>query len=253
MPTSLPIIRGTSVALYPFTQTFRCFTLNSDGQNATAVRSVKAYPLVRFEFNYDLLSKTDKNTLKAAFESAKGQFSTDRYATIDGVQYNNLSFDSDEFQATETQSTIYGSKWTLTQAVSQDITTAAGASGAAYPQLSNGAPCQLPYVQKKRFQTTVSKVDCGAKYTFAQFAGGLSGFPTDGLMSWEFNESGLINSEVTAKINHFLANWGTCYPFTFTDENGVTYSHVYYGSDELSVVRHSYNMSSIRTSLVQMA
>lgn len=250
MPTALPIIRGTSTALYPFTQTFISLTEQADGQNSAATRWVKGPPLVRFEFPYDQLVRADKNSLKTAFTSAKGQFSTDLQATV-GSAYNYLSMDADEFDAVEAQSTQYGVKWTLTQTLPQNLSP--GTSGGAYPTLGNGAPCQLPYRQKKRFQTISNKLPSGPKYTYAEFGGGLTGFPTDGLMSWDFDERNLTDSEVNAKIAHFLANWGNCFPFTFTDEDSTTYSHVYYAQPQLSILRVAYNQASIKTSLIQMS
>ena len=164
--------------------------------------------------------------------------------------FTNLSFEDDEFSVDERTSTLYWNKWSLTQVMPQNFSP--GSSGGAYPALSNGAISQLIYTQKARSQTIVSKVASGPKYTYAEFGAGLANFPTAQLMAWTFQERALKDTEVTAKINHFLANWGSCFPFTFTDEDGTTYSSVYYGSDQLVINRTSYNMSSITTSLVQM-
>jgi hypothetical protein len=247
--TPLPIIRGTSTALYPFTQTYVCLTGISDAQSGAPSRWVKGPPLVRFEFHYDPIRQGDKNTLKAAFASAKGQFATNLSATP-ATEYDYLSLDADEFSATEQKTTQYGIRWTLTQTLPQNWTP--GASGAAFPALSTSAIAQLPYTQKKRWQTIVSKLAAGPKYTYAEYAGGLSNFPTDGLMAWEFSEGQLTDSEVTGKVAHFLANWGDCFPFQFTDEDGTIYSNVYYASPELTIVRAGVNQSSIKTALVQM-
>ena len=255
MPTALPVIRGSSTALYPFTHTFMALTGKSDSQSANPVRWVRGFPLVRFDFPYDPIKQADKNSLRSAFASAKGQFtggsgSAALTATAD-ITYSDLSFDSDEFAATERITTQYGTRWSLTQTLPQNFSP--GASGGAYPGLSTSAISLLPYTQKRRYQTIVSKVDAGPKYTYAEFGGGLSGFPgANGLMAWEFEENGLIDTEVTAKVNHWLANWGDCFPFSFTDEDTTNYSNVYYGSPELAITHTGPNQSSIRTSLVQM-
>ena len=248
--TPLPVIRGTSTALYPFTQTYMCLTGKSDGQSSAATRWVKGPPLVRFEFNYDLLKQADKNTLKAAFVSAKGQAATNLSATP-GTEFDSLSFDDDLFAGVEQQSMIYGVRWVLTQTVPQNLSP--GTSGGAYPLLSTGAIGQLPYTQQIRFQTIVSKVEAGPKYTYAEFGNGLTNFPTGGLMSWEFSESRLTDAEVNTKVAHFLANWGDCFPFTFKDEDGTTYSNVYYASPQLVINRTAVNQSSIKTSLIQLS
>ena len=247
--TPLPIARGTSTALYPFTQTFVAHTGVSDAQTANTARWVTGWPTVKFQFPYNPLSQSVKNTLKGAFSSAKGQFTTNLSATTD-QEYDNLSFDADEFVAVEQTTTRYGVQWSVSQTIAQSFTP--GASGGAYPTLATGALSQLPYTQKKRFQTIVAVVGGVTKYTSAEFAAGLSGYPTDGLLGWEFAEQSLTDAEVATKVAHFLANWGNCFPFTFTDEDGVTYSNVYYASPELTITRQQVNKSAIKTVLIQM-
>jgi hypothetical protein len=251
MPTALPSIRGgLAQVLYPFTQTFICQTGMSDSETATPARWVKGPPLVRFEFGYRPINQADRDTLKAAHGSAKGQFASDRTVTLSPTTYSHLSFDADEFSSVEQNNTLYGVRWSATQTLPQDLTP--GASGAAYPTLTVGAMTELPFTQKKRFQTIVSKMESGPKYTFAEFGVGLTNFPADGLMAWEINEPKLDDTDTALRIAHFLANWGMAFSFPFTDEDGTTYNGVFYGSDTLTVNRIDVNLSSIRTTLVQM-
>jgi hypothetical protein len=247
--TPLPIVRGVSAALYPFRQTFIAQTGKSDGQNATPTRWVKGPPLVRLELPTNRLSQADKDTLKAAFVSAKGQFASDlRLTTYQHWDY--LSFDSDEFVAVESRSTRYDVKWSLTSTLA--VNYGAGTAGTAYPQLVYGSIAKLPFTQKKRFQTINNKMPSGPQYSYAEFAGGLSNFPTDGLMSWESDYHNLLDTEVNTLLAHWLSNWGDCLPFTFTDEDSVTYSNVYYASPEFTISWDRYNSASIRTVLIQM-
>lgn len=247
--TPLPILRGPCAALFPFTQTYTAITGVQDTQNGATTRWVKAPPLVQFQLPFMRMTQAQKNTFKASLVSAKGEFFTTWSLTTDQT-YNNLSLDSDEFSAAEQNTTRYNAQWTLTQVMPQSFSP--GASGGAYPTLSTGMICQLVYTQKERFQTIVSKVDSGAKYVYAEFGAGLTNFPTGGLMAWEFDEQNLTDAEVTTKVAHFLANWGNCFPFTFTDEDGTTYSNVYYGSPQLVITRQQFNMSSIHTVLIGM-
>lgn len=248
----LPIIRGTSTALYPFTQTFICQTGTSDSQSAVPTRWVKGFPLVRFEFPYNPLTKTQKDTLKSAFTSAKGKYSSIISATLGATEYDYLAFESDEFAAAEQHPTLYGVKWTVMQTLPQNWSP--GTSGGAFPTLTNGLKGQLPYTQHKRFQTITSKVEAGPNYPYAEFGGGLAGFPTDGLMAWEFGNPVLSDADANTLIAHFLANWGNCFPFSFTDsqEDGVTYSNIYYASSQLVINRVNVNHTSVCVSLVQM-
>lgn len=88
----------------------------------------------------------------------------------------------------------YGGPMKLSQAITQNLSP--GAPGGAFPTLANGALCALSYAEKKRFQTVAQNVDAGPNYTFAEFGGGLSGYPTDGLMAWELNEQKLSDVDV---------------------------------------------------------
>jgi hypothetical protein len=214
---------------------------------------VKGPPLVRFELGYNPLVQADKDTLKAALTSAKGEFSADLSLTTD-IEFDNLSLDSDEFVAVEEKATQYGVKWAVTQTLAQSLSYGSYAAGYGFPVLSSGCIGQRPFIQKKRFQTISSKMPSGPKYTYAEFAGGLSGgFPSNGLMAWELGYVNLTDAEVTAFIQHFLAQWGDCLPFTFTDEDGTAYSNVHYASPELKIVRQQYNQSSMHIALIQTA
>jgi hypothetical protein len=252
MPFSpLPIIRGTSTALYPFTQTFITFTGVSDSQSANPVRWVQALPIVQFALPYKPVTLADKNTLRAAFVSAKGQFVSGGSGSLSvttDIEYDYLSFDDDEFGAAQPQAALYGTNWTLTQTLPQNLSP--GTAGTAYPTIG-GHISKLPYTQKERFQTIVSKSAFGPKYTFAEFAGGLTNFPSTSLMGWEFDEV-LTDTEVATKVAHFLNNWGRFSPFQFTDEGPVTYSNVYYAADRFTIERLQFNQSRVKTVLIQM-
>jgi hypothetical protein len=248
MPSILPILRGVSAALYPFVQTFTAQTGIADGENGSATRWVKGPPLVRFELQSPRLRQADKNTLKAFFTSAKGQLSTDLKLTT-YQDWTNLSFDDNEFASVENASTRYDVAWRLTQTLPQNFSP--GAPVAAYPSLIAGSISKLPYTQRKRFNTISSKMPSGPKYSLAEFGGTFTNFPSGGLMSWDLDQVNLLDSEVNTLLAHWLTNYGNAMPFTFTDEDGVTYPKVYYGSPELSIRWNRKNSAEIRTTLVQ--
>ncbi len=249
MATPLPIVRGSSAALYPFTQTFTAQTGISDGENGSATRWVKGPPLVRFELQSPRLRQADKNTLKAFFTSAKGQMANDLQLTTYQA-WNNLSFDDNEFASIENASTRYDVAWKLTQTLPQNFSP--GSPIAAYPTLIAGSISKLPYTQRRRFNTITSKLPSGPKYSLAEYGGTFSNFPgNNGLMAWALDQVNLLDSEVNTLLAHFLTNWGNAMPFTFTDEDAVTYTKVYYGSPELTIRWNRKNSAEIRTTLIQ--
>lgn len=249
MSTALPVVRGASAALYPFTLTISFDTVVQQFENAAQQRWARREALVKVALNYSKFSLAQKETIKAAFVSAKGQFDTTLTLTFGGVTFGHLAFDQDEFAATESSTMQYDIKLNLSQTISGTFTP--GTAGTTFPTLANGCMGQLPYTQRKRFQSLVSKMAAGPKYTYAQFAGGLTGFPTDGLMAWDFEEQMLSDADLATRLQHFIDNWGRLKSFDFVDEDATTFSGVHYSSDELAVTYNGPNSSSLKISLEQ--
>jgi len=250
VPTPLPTILGSGPPFYPFKISYICNTSKSDGQAATPARSVKSPPIVKFNLPYNPVTKAQKNTLKAAVLSALGAFATDREITLGSTVYDNLSFDDDTFAGQENSSGLYSVEWSLTQIVPDNWSP--GSSGAAFPLLLSNAISGLPFTQKQWYQTLTNKLPGGPKYTLSEFGGGWTGFPAGPLMAWALAFDVITTSEVTAILNHFLANWGDCFPFTYKDEDGTVYSNVYYAGPTLTIQWNDPNHASLRVGLVQM-
>jgi hypothetical protein len=245
---ALPVIRGASAANYPFTMTFSFLTGIGQWQNGTQQRWIRQPGArVKLSLPYGSLVQADKNTVKGAITSAKGRFDNTLSLTIGGTTYTNLGLDDDEWVATENRTTVYSAPIKLTQAIAQNLSP--GSPGTAFPSLANGTIGILPYSQKKRFQTVQQRVEPGPAYSYAEFAGGLSGYPADGLFAWEFGADRMTDADVGTIVAHFLANWGRAYSFTFTDEDGTAYTKTHYASDELAITYRQVNDASVRIAL----
>jgi hypothetical protein len=245
---ALPVIRGTSAANYPFTMTLSFLTGIGQWQNGAQQRWIRQPGArVKFSLPYAPLVQADKNTVRSAITSAKGRFDNTLSLTLGATTYTNLGLDDDEWIATEVQPTMYSAPVKLTQAIAQNLSP--GSPGGAFPTLANGSIGILPYSQKKRFQTVQQRVDAGPSYNYAEFAGGLSGFPVDGLFAWEFSADQMRDSDVATIIAHFLANYGRAFSFTFTDEDGTAYTKAHYASDDLTITYRQVNDASVRIQL----
>lgn len=243
-----PVVVLVPPLLYPFTQTISFRTVVGRFQNGAEQRSV-AQPggLVSFELPYQKLIQAQKDALKLAFTAAAGQFSTTVSLTLGATTYTNLSYDSDEFAATESKTTQYNAPLKLSQAITQTLSP--GTAGLAFPALANGAMGILPYTQRKSFQTVATKLAAGPKWTTPEFAGGFAGYPTDGLMGWVLDEHMLTDADLATRIAHFVANWGRAFAFPFTDEDLVTYSKAHYSSDTLTIRYNDVNDSDVKTAI----
>jgi hypothetical protein len=231
---SLPVIRGASAALYPFTMTLSFLTGMGEFQNGTQQRWAKRPgALVKFELPYAVIAQADKNTVKAAVTSAKGGFDTTLSLTLNGVTHTNLSLTSDVFNATEKSTLQYDAPLSVAQVLTQNLSP--GTAGTAFPTLANGAMCQLPYTQMKRFQAIATVHESGPKQTYAEYGGGLASYPSDGLFSWKLEEEHLTDADLTTRMNHFIANFGRLVRFSFTDEDSTVYTKAHYQTDDMSI------------------
>jgi hypothetical protein len=247
MPISLPVIRGASALLYPFTATAVFSTGIGKWQNGTQQRWVKPPGgLVKFDFSYAAMTRAQKDDVKGTslFGSAKGQMATNLSLSLNGVTYTNLSLASDEFAATESPTLQYSAPLKLSQTVGQNL--AWGTPGQPFPALANGSIGILPYTQKKRWQSVVTKMESGPKYAYAEFASGLTNYPTDGLMSWEFAMDHVSDADIMTLVAHFVANYGMAFSFTFTDEDGTAYPKTHYAMDEMAVTYKGPNDAGVK-------
>ena len=67
---ALPIVRGASAALYPFTLTLSFLTEMSSWQNGAQQRQIRSAGLAKFDIPYGAMSQAQKNTVKSAMASA---------------------------------------------------------------------------------------------------------------------------------------------------------------------------------------
>ena len=245
---SLPIIRGASSANYPFSITYSFLTGISPWQNGAEQRWIRRPgALLRIELPYAMMTQAQKNTVKGDITSAKGRSDQTLGLTVFGVPLTDFGIDSDEWIATEARTTQYAAPLKLTQSILQNLSP--GTAGTAFPTLANGTMGILPYSQKKRFQTIAQRVRAGPNYTYAEFAGGLTGYPTDGLMAWEFAEDKLSDADLATRVAHFVANFGRAFSLAFVDEDSVSYPNTHYASDDLTITCKGVNDASVKTML----
>jgi hypothetical protein len=251
---SLPVIHGTSAANFPLVMTFSFLTGIGAWQNGAQQRWVRRHgALVKIELPYAQLTQTQKNTVKTAFTAALGRNDQTLSASLPYggslATFFNFGIDSDQWAATESKTTQYSGPLKLTQQFTQSL--GPGTAGTAFPALANGSIGILPYTQKKRFQTVLQGVEAGPNYKQAEFGTGpiFTGYPGDGLMSWEFGAAMLSDADTVTLVAHFIANWGRAFSFTFTDEDSVAYTKTHYAMDDMTIRYNGPNDSSIHIAL----
>lgn len=218
---SLPIIRGAIQGTYPVRMTVSFLTGFGQWQNGAQQRWIsRPGALIKASLNYGGMNQAQKNTVKSAFSGAQGKLSQGLSLSLPFASsitsFSNFGIDNDEWTATESNSMLYDGPLELSQSVSQSLSP--GTAGQPFPTLANGAIGTLPYLQKKRYQTVGQTVPAGPAYTYAEFGGGLTGYPNDGLMAWTFDTQHVSDADLQTLLSHFIANFGKAYSFQYIDE-----------------------------------
>lgn len=244
--SAIPVIRGGVQALYPVTQKIHFDTFVQTNQNGSEQRWIRNNGLMTFDLTWGALKQSEKDTIKGLVTTAKGQFDASASLTFLGTTYSNLSLNSDAFETIESMTMQYDSKLTFSQVLSQSLSP--GTAGQPFPTFRS-AISQLPWTQRKRFQSTVNTLASGPRYAWAWFGSGLTNFPTDGMMGWQTGGQSLTDTELSALTAHFIANFGRFSDFSFTDEDGTPYSKTHYASDDMTIVYHQPNQASVSVGL----
>src|SRR5206468_1185224 len=108
--------------------------------------------------------------------------------------------------------------------------------GTDFPTLSSGLVAQRPYTQIRRFYTLRNDNPSGKRYAYALYGGGLSGFPTGALLSWNLTYPALSDADLSTLETFFRGNSGRYGSFNFTDpDSGALAANCRFGSDVLEI------------------
>ena len=246
MAGSLPTVRGGVQALCPVTRRVEFLTDVAIALNATEDRRKKRPPLTRFILPYTRVSATETAAFKAFFESQKGTFDSTWSFTLGASTFTNLTFEDDTFTAREEAATPGTYGFTLRARQTPNAGQTAGAAGAAFPTLANGARAMLPYTQIRRFAVLLNTNPHGPQYAYTWYSGGLSGFPTGSLHGWELSYPVLSDADLASIEAHFRNQFGKWGLWSFQDPDDATvYTKCRYDIDGLEIVNVGPNQNSL--------
>ena len=248
---SLPLVWGIQPALGQLTRTISTSTVVTTFQNGTEQRAPGRMPLVNFTIPFDGINRADKEALRSAVASAQGRYVALPAFIFAGVTYSNLVMMRDEWQAAERTTGLFTAELMLRQTIPQTLTAAGSLS--AFPVLSAGVSCELPFGQGDRYQTDVNESPSGMRYSYPWFGpGALSGFPTRGLRRWPLSFPVLQDSDLAIIEQFFVGVNGQWLTFSFTDpDDTVTYPKCRFGMDDLVVTHQRFNWSGIQSLVIQ--
>ncbi len=246
MAGSLPTVRGGAQALYPITRRVEFMTDIAIAMNATEQRAKKRPPLTRFILPYARINATDMQAMRAFHASQKGTFDSTWTFTLGSTTYGGLTFEDDIFQALEEDATRTSYSFTLRARQTRNPGVTTGSPGGTFPALANGAHCEFPYTQIRRFAVLLNDNPIGPRYSWTWYAGSLSGFPTGALWGWTLGFPLVTDADLATLETFFRAQWGSWGTFTFTDPDDTS-SHpkCRFASDVMEITHRDINQNSV--------
>ncbi len=251
---SVPNVRGTGQALYPFTRTRGFMTDVAQFVNGTEQRYKVRAGLTTLKLPYATLVADDASSLEEFVDSAKGMFDPTQSITLtDSLgntnTYDNLALDQDTIVVTENDATLYDSQLALHQ--TQNLDSPPPSVPATFPVFDVGVSAQRPHQQIRRFLTAVVDQPTGIRYSWAWYGEGLTDFPDGALEAWQLT---LLLSDVNLVTleTFFESVEGRMWPFTFIDPDSETeYENCRFGTDTLQIQHNGVNNNQVVVPIVQ--
>lgn len=251
MPQTLPTVRSGRQALVPLVRRNAFSTTVTQFENGTEQRWRNRAALHQFDLLYQGINKTDALALETFFNSVKGEFDsildTDFEFTLGATLYQSNCLLEDVFPIRETRVGRYDCGFRFRQTKKSGQITPSGSG--SFPSLSTGVTTQVPYERHRSFSSIVNDQDSGPRYAWANYGGGLSGFPTTSLRSWIVGGPALSDADANTLEAFFAFHGGRYGQFSFTDpDTAVVHTKVRFGDDtfERRYVGPSQNSVTLR-------
>jgi hypothetical protein len=245
--SAVPNVRRTAQALYPLTRLREYSTDVCQFVNGTEQRFKTRAPLTRLKLTYSSLPADDTTGLKDFVDSAKGMFDTTNTITIGTEDLANLTLGQDTIQVTEQESLLYNTQLELRQTQNRGFTRPV--VDPVWPTFANGCTAQRPYIQIRRFLTSLVDQASGLRYAWAWYGEGLTGFPDGALMAWELTLL-LDNTDIVTLETFFQSMEGRLRTWSFTDpDDNSVHSHCRFDMDSLEIQAASFNLNRVTVKL----
>jgi hypothetical protein len=215
-----PLLESGSICKYPVTRRSGWLTRVNCFVDFSEQRWVVRQPLVEFIFKYRNVSRADVAALRVFFETQLGAYDT-FVVEFDGITYQDMVFDQDNFSPVEEQEpNRFSLEFKLKQTrpngwfqapVDRVLDTP------AYPfigdpatiSITHGVITQRPWTGTETYFTNKIDLESGTRYSYAWL-------PTP-LRRWELNYPTITEADAVTIENFFQAMHGRMYHFYFHD------------------------------------
>lgn len=218
MAGTFPTLSTGSICKYPVTRKSGWLTRVNQFVDFTEQRWVVRQPLMDVVFEYRNLSRADIATLKTFFETQLGAYDTFE-VDFDGIAYQNMVFDQDDFSPVEDRepnrfSISFKMKQTRPNGWFEAPTDISG-SVQSYPFVSSNVvtnrfvATQRPWTGGETYYTNKVDLEVGYRYSYYWLQ--------TPLVKYELNYPALNEAEAQTLENFFQSMHGRMYHFNFDD------------------------------------
>ena len=209
MAGTFPTLSSGAVCQYGITRSIASPVRILRAVDFSEQRYRTAQLLSGWQLVYRRLKLADVELLADFFDAQKGCFDTSWVFPFQGENYTAMTFDQDEFSATESALGQYDVSLKIRQTKTNHTYTAS--SPATYPEIAGGIITQLPYTAGRRYSTLRTDMQSGLRYTWSE-----RDYPQ---LFWSCQYP-VITSAEGDTLQYFFTSMKGCYrSFTFTDPN----------------------------------
>jgi hypothetical protein len=157
--------------------------------------------------------------------------------------YAGMAFQSDEFAYNEQTQGRYSLTLEAVQTVAESVSVVPQPT---YPTINGGVRVQLPFGSSLDFRTERNDMPDGKRISRYVWA--------TPLRRWRLEYPVITDAEVTAIVDHYLANGGPVNSFSFTDPNtSAAYANCRFSEAPIQIVRVCANVNRLTTGIEQFA
>lgn len=213
---------ATPVPSYPVGRALEFSTVIASGVNATEQRAARTTGEERWVLQYDQITLADRDTLLAAFETAKGNVDQSLDFTFNGTTYSGCFIEAASVQAAERKL----GQWSLSLTLRQVRRAAdSGALPSDFPALASGNPLQIPYTYQRAFDNVIVRSE-GGRFVYYNQA--------TSLRLWFAGGPALTDADAQTIWDMFRRAGGRFKPFAFTDpDSGTRYATCRFADDAI--------------------
>ena len=244
MAGSFPTLSAGGSVFYPLTMRVSTLTRVHESPSGARQRHVVRPAMVEFALTLPRLTAADVALVDAFFDSQKGAFDATWTLTFNSRTFTGMRFAADEIRWTEEipgrySTTLNATGWYVLPA---PVTT--------LPTMPSGAVTRLGWSKARKFETSFTDMESGARHALAIRGGGFATLPATPARAWRLEFRAVSEAKAFEVADRFVTAGGRYSGFTFTDPDSlIAYADTHFANDVLEVNFRGYGNAAVSVEL----